>query len=174
MISRRLSESSLHLGFIVGLIFGSVNLVFAWLYPLADDSPGALLRFYGPMVFMWALASFRAVRRSGRLLSGVTTGIVVAFVTFCVFDVLVLLRVNLFLNDLTSRADWQNMVMRFRPSGSLSLRLFVNLDYVKDALLKIGVASLIGAVMGAIGGSLGRFRQWNSSAAQPVAADGHG
>ena len=45
MISRRLSESSLLLGFIVGLIFGSVNLVFTWLYPLADDSPGALLRF---------------------------------------------------------------------------------------------------------------------------------
>ena len=84
MISRRLSESSLLLGFIVGLIFGSVNLVFARLYPLAEDSPGALLRFYGPMFFVWALALFRAVRRSGRLLSGVTTGIVVAFVTFCV------------------------------------------------------------------------------------------
>src|SRR4249919_2646629 len=104
MFSRRLSKSPLLLGLIVGLIFGSVNLVFTWLYPLDDDSPGALLRFYGPMFFVWALASFRASRRSGRLLSGVTTGMVVAFATFGVFDVLVLLRVNLFLNDLTSRA----------------------------------------------------------------------
>ena len=92
-----------------------------------------------------------------RPLSGVTAGDGLAFATFCVFDVLVLLRVNLFLNDLASRADWQNMVMRFRASGSDNLRLFVNLDYVKGAPLKIGVASLVGAVMGAIGGSLSRF-----------------
>jgi hypothetical protein len=110
------------------------------------------------MFFVWALASFRAARRSGRLLSGVTTGLAVAFATFCVFDVLVLLRVNLFLNELTGRADWQNMVLRFRASDFDSLRLFVNLDYVKGAPLKIGVASAIGALMGAIGGSLGRLR----------------
>lgn len=158
MFSRRLVNSPLLLGLIVGLVFGSVNLVFTWLYPLDDDSPAALLRFYGPMFFVWALASFRAARRSGRLLSGVTTGMIVAFATFCIFDVLVLLRVNLFLNELTGRADWQNMVMRFRGSGFDSLRLFVNLDYIKGAPLKIGVASVIGVVMGVIGGSLGRLR----------------
>src|SRR5947208_12178198 len=103
MFSRRLVNNPLLLGFIVGLIFGSVNLVLTWLYPLDDDSPGALLHFYGPMFFVWALVSFRAARRNGRLLSAVITGIIVAFATFCIYDVLVLLRVNLFLNDLTSR-----------------------------------------------------------------------
>jgi hypothetical protein len=51
---------ALILGLIVGLVFGVVNLLFTWLDPLADDTPGALLRFYGPMFFTWALASFRS------------------------------------------------------------------------------------------------------------------
>jgi hypothetical protein len=36
-----------------------------------------------------------------------------------------------------------------------SLRLFINLDYVKGAPLKLGVACAIGAVMGSIGGLIG-------------------
>ena len=67
--------------------FGCVNLMFTWLHPLDDDTPGALLRFHAPMFLLWTLASFRAAQHSGRLLSGVTTGTVVAFATFCVFDV---------------------------------------------------------------------------------------
>src|SRR5438093_12802593 len=157
MFSRRLNHSPLLLGFLIGLVFGAANLVFSWLYPLEDDSPGALLRFYGPMFFVWAFVAFRASWRSGRLLSGVTSGATVAFATFCIFDFLVLLRVNLFLNELTGRADWQNMVQRFRASDFNSLRFFVNLDYLKGSPLKIGVASAIGAVMGAIGGSLGQL-----------------
>src|SRR5438045_2879913 len=152
MFNRRLNNAPLLLGLIVGLVFGSVNLVFTWLYPLEDDTPGALLQFYGPMFFVWALASFRAARSTGRLLSGVITGLTVAFASFCVFDLLILLRVNLFLNELMGRADWQNMMMRFRASGFDSLRLFVNLDYVKGAPLKLGVSCAIGAVMGGIGG----------------------
>ena len=163
MFSRRISNNPLLLGLIVGLVFGSVNLVVTWLDPLLDDTPGTLLRFYGPMFFVWALASFRAARRSGRLLSGVTTGMAVAFATFCVFEIFILLRVNLFLNELTGRADWQNMLMRFRTSDVDTLRLFVNLDYVKGAPLKLGVASVIGAVMGAAGGSLGRLRHERTS-----------
>jgi hypothetical protein len=164
MFKGRVVDNALLLGLIVGLVFGAVNLVFTWLYPLDDDSPAALLRFYGPMFFVWVLASFRAARRSGRLLSGVAAGMTVAFATFCVFDVLVLLRVNLFLNDLTGRSDWQTMVMRFRGSGFDSLRLFVNLDYIKAAPLKIVAASMIGVVMGVIGGSLGRLRHRRTTA----------
>lgn len=151
------SNHALLLGLIVGVIFGFLNLLFTWLYPLADDTPGALLRFYGPMFFVWALASFRAARRTGRLLSGVTTGLTVAFATFCAFDLLILVRVNLFLNELTGRADWQNMMMRFRASDIDSLRLFINLDYVKGAPLKLGTSCAIGLIMGGIGGFLGQL-----------------
>jgi hypothetical protein len=155
MSVRRLVDTPLRFGILVGLAFGAVNLLFSWLYPLADDSVGALLRFYGPMFFLWAFASFRAARNHGRLLSGVTTGLLVAFATFCVYDLLVQLRVNLFLDDLTGRADWQSMMRRFRASEFDSLRLFINLEYLKGAPLKIAVASAIGALMGIIGGSMG-------------------
>jgi hypothetical protein len=151
-----LVNNPLLLGLMVGLTFGAVNLLMTWMYPVADDTPGALLMFYGPMFFLWAFAAFKATRRSGRFLSGVTTGMLVAFATFCVFDLLVILRVNLFLSELAGRADWQNMMGRFQASGFDSLRTFVNIDYVKGAPLKIAVASAIGAFMGVVGGSLGR------------------
>src|SRR5262245_42190332 len=144
-------KRAFRLGLLLGLIFGFVNLIFSWLFPLADDTIAALLRFYGPMFFTWAFASFRAALRYRRLLPGVATGLIVAFATFCVFDLLNLVRVNLFLYDLTSRADWQTMMARFRASEFESLRTFVTLDYIKDAPLKIGAASVIGAMMGALG-----------------------
>ena len=155
---RRLAlvNNPLLLGLMVGLAFGAVNLLMTWMYPVADDTPGALLMFYGPMFFLWAFAAFRATRRSGRFLSGVTTGMLVAFATFCVFDLLVILRVNLFLSELTGRADWQNMMGRFQASGFDSLRTFVNVNYLKGAPFKIAVASAIGALMGVVGGFVAR------------------
>ena len=155
---RRLAlvNNPLLLGLMVGLAFGAVNLLMTWMYPVADDTPGALLMFYGPMFFLWAFAAFRASRRSGRFLTGVTTGMLVAFATFCVFDLLVILRVNLFLSELTGRADWQNMMGRFHASGFDSLRTFVNVNYLKGAPFKIAVASAIGALMGVVGGFVAR------------------
>jgi ABC-type multidrug transport system fused ATPase/permease subunit len=158
MVEPRLPDRPLLLGFVLGVVFGVVDLLLTWVAPLSDDSIPALLRFYGPMFFSWAFVSFRSVRRSGRLSTGVTTGFVVAFGTFCVFYVFNLLRVNLFLAELTGRTDWQNMMQRFRASGFHSLRVFVNIDYLKGAPFKIGVASVIGAVMGLVGGTLGRLK----------------
>jgi hypothetical protein len=155
---RRLIDAPLVLGLIVGVVFGAANLVHTWLYPVEDDTVWAVLRFYGPMFLLWGLASFRAVRRTGRWILGVTTGAIVAFATFSVFEVFVLTRVNLFLDDLTSRPDWQDMMMRFRVSQSDNLRLFVNLDYLKGAPFKLGVSCAIGALMGSIGGSIGWLR----------------
>jgi len=151
-----LFNSPLRLGILIGLMFGAMNLLLTWLFPVVDDTPGALLMFYGPMFFLWAFAAFRATRRSGRFVSGVTTGMLVAFATFCVFDLLVILRVNLFLSELTGRADWQNMMGRFHASGFDSLRTFVNVNYLKGAPFKIAVASAIGALMGGVGGFVAR------------------
>jgi hypothetical protein len=85
------------------------------------------------------------------------TGAVVAFATFCIYNLLVLVRVNLFLGELTGRADWQNLMAQFKASGYESLRTFVNLENIKGAPFKIGVASTIGAAMGLIGGVLSRL-----------------
>jgi hypothetical protein len=144
---------------VAGIVFGAINLAFTWLDPVEDDTPSALLLFYGPMFLVWAFAAYRAARRTGKFTSGVFAGLTVAFATFCVYDLLVLLRVNLFLDELTKRADWQNMVARFRRSSVDSLRLFVNLDYLKGAPFKIAVASTIGAVMGTMAGALAKVRR---------------
>ena len=61
MVTLRLSDRPLLLGFVLGLVFGIVDLLFTWVEPLSDDSIPALLRFYGPMFFSWAFVSFRAV-----------------------------------------------------------------------------------------------------------------
>jgi hypothetical protein len=153
----KIAHRPLHFGFLVGILFGSWNVLYSWLFPLADDTLTALLAFYGPMFSVWAAAAFIATRRTGRVLTGVTTGAIVAFATFCIYDLLVVLRVNLFLNELTGRSDWRYVMEQFKTSGYESLRTFVNVENIKGAPLKIGVASLIGACMGLIGGTLGRL-----------------
>ena len=151
------ARGPLRVGILIGLLFGSWNVLYSWLSPLAEDTPSALLAFYGPMFSVWAVAAFLAARRTGTVLSGVATGAFVAFVTFCIYDLLVVVRVNLLLDELTGRADWQNLMAQFKASGYDSLRTFVNLENIKGAPLKIAVASVIGALMGVVGGALGRL-----------------
>jgi hypothetical protein len=134
-----------------------VDLLMTWLRPLDDDTVPALLGFYGPMFVAWVLVALREARSTRRLTSGVTAGAAVAFGTFCVFVVLNFARVNLFLDQLTGRPDWQNMMARFQTTGTGSLRLFVNLDYLKGTPFKIAVATMIGAAMGTLGGSIGKL-----------------
>jgi hypothetical protein len=152
------AHNTVLLGLVVGLTFGAANLLVTWLDPLADDAPGTLLLFYGPMFFVWAAASFREAQRSGQVSAGLRTGAIVALATFFAYDLLIFLRVNLFLNELTGRADWQDMMRRFRVSGFDSLREFVNVDYTMGIPLKLSVSCLIGLMMGAGGGILGRLR----------------
>jgi hypothetical protein len=65
--------------------------------------------------------------------------------------------VNLLHTWLYPRADWQNMMMRFRASGVDSLRVFVNLDYLQGAPFKLAVSCAIGALMGSVGGLVGQL-----------------
>jgi hypothetical protein len=147
------------LGTILGVAFGSWNLLVSWRDPLTDDTPATLLLFYGPMFAAWCVAGFVATWRSGRLQNGIKAAAIVAFVTFSVFSLTNLLRVNMFLEAVRQRADWQNMGIRFQESGFESFRTFVNYNYVIGAPFKILVASTIGATVGFIGAlsaSLGR------------------
>lgn len=145
------------LGLVLGAVFGIGNLIATRLDPLSEDSPRALLLFYGPMFTIWGVVGFLATRRTGRVLEGVKAGALAALVTFVVFDLTVILRANLFLEQLSQRSDWQGLMARYQASGFTNLRLFANYVYLTDAPLKILVATTIGAVVGAVGGLLGRF-----------------
>ena len=106
------------------------------------------------MFAIWGLAGYVAARRTGRIVEGVKVAAIVAFVTFVVFDVAAIVRVNLFLDALTQRSDWQNLLVRFQASGFTSLRVYANYEYLTGSPFKILVATLIGSVTGLIGGFL--------------------
>jgi hypothetical protein len=78
--------------------------------------------------------------------------------------VLVLVRVNLILTELTGRADWQHLMARFNASGYENLRTFVNVENIQGAPLKMGVATLIGALLGILGGAVGRWTRRRQTA----------
>ena len=148
------------LGLLVGAGFGLWNLIATRLDPLADDTPIALLIFYGPMFAIWSVAGFFGSRRTGRLTDGVKVGATVAFVTFVVYVLTQFVRVNIFLDILTKRSDWQNLMARFQSSGYESLRWYVNYVGLTGAPFKILVASIIGAGTGLVGGLLGSLGRW--------------
>jgi len=156
-MSEKRFGSAWPLGLAVGFVFGVADLILTWLRPLEDDTGPVLLRFYGPMFLCWIFAAFVRARRTGRLSSGVLEGAVFAFATFSGFVVLNFVRVNLFLYQLTHRPDWQTMMRRFHANESGTLRMFVNVAYLKGTPFKMLVASIVGAIMGVIGGTLGRL-----------------
>ena len=152
-------------GVLIGVGFGVWNLLSSLFAPLAEDTIPALLMFYGPMFTIWGVTGFAASRKTGRVVDGIKAAAMVAFVTFVIFDLAVILRVNLFLDSLTDRLDWQNLMSRFQTSGSESLRTFVNYHYVTQAPFKIFVATVIGVSTGVIGGLLGSAFQHKAAGA---------
>ena len=148
----RLEPQVLLTGLGLGAVFSTWNVIAARLSPLAEDSAAALLIFYGPLFTVWGLVGFVATSRTTRLSSGVKAGAAVAFVTFAVFTAAVIIRVNLSLDTVSHRPDWQNLIAGFRGSGSQRLRAYINYVYLTGAPFKILVASAIGSSVGFVGG----------------------
>jgi hypothetical protein len=61
----------------------------------------------------------------------------------------------MFLDALTQRSDWQNLLVRYQASGFQSLRAYANYEYITGSPFKILVATIIGGVTGLIGGLFG-------------------
>jgi hypothetical protein len=156
---RVVGVNAIALGVVVGAAYGVWNMIETARDPLADDTPTSLLLFYGPMFALWATAGFTTARRTGRTLDGIAIGAMLALVTFSVFWVANLVRINVFFDAVLPRADWRNMLAKFQTSGFTDLRTFVIYDYLKDAPLKLFSATLIGAITGTVGAvvaSIGR------------------
>ena len=56
---------ALAVGLVLGVVFSVLNVISAYVAPLADDSLTAIAAFYGPMFLAWGLAGFAAARNSG-------------------------------------------------------------------------------------------------------------
>ena len=155
--STRVTRGRIVRGVVIGIGFGIWNLLSSLFDPLAEDTIPALLIFYGPMFTLWGVTGFTAARKSGRMIDGITAAVIVALVTGVVFDLMIFVRINLFLQTLASRPDWQNLMMEFRTSGSENLRTFINYHYLTQAPVKVLVGMTIGSMTGIIGGLLGSF-----------------
>ena len=149
------ARSIVTLGIVLGVVFGAWNVIVSVLNPVMDDTPLALLGFYGPMFGSWGYSGYRAFQRTGRLPHAAGTGALVAFGTFTVFTVIVIARMNVTLDTIVERPDWRNMVRTYADSGFDSFRAYANYVYLTGAPLKIVVASSIGAASGWIGGMVG-------------------
>ena len=143
------------MGCALGFALGSWNIVSFWLDPL-DDSLTGMFIVYAPMFISWAAVPYMVARRTGRLADAIKAGTVLAASTFVMFWVMNIIRVNIFLDVLREWPGWQMVVARYRESGFESFRAFTNYDYLKDAPLKIAVPTVIGALLGTLGGLTGR------------------
>ena len=147
-------------GLVLGLVFGTWNVVISILVPLMDDTPLTLASFYGPMFTAWGVAGAAAYRRTRRLPRAALSGATVALVTLTVLTAIVIARVNLSLDLMSQRADWRNLVARFEESGFDSFRVYVNYVYITGAPFKLAVATAIGGAAGLVGGLV--RAQWAS------------
>jgi hypothetical protein len=139
-------------GLVLGLVFGTWNVVMSILAPLMDDTLLTLASFYGPMFTAWGVAGGIAYRRTRRLPRAALSGAIVALVTFSVLTAIVITRVNLSVDLMSQRPDWRNLVARFEESGFDSFRLYVNYVYLTGTPFKLAVATAIGGAAGLVGG----------------------
>jgi hypothetical protein len=146
------------LGIALGAVAAAWNLVSTYLDPLMEDTPLALLSFYGPIFATHGIAGFLSSRRSGRIRNGVRAGGTVAAITFVILFAAILLRINLYLDVISQRDDWRSLLARFGASGFDSFPAYANYVYVTGAPFKMLVFVAVGALFGLLGGLAGRAR----------------
>ena len=144
-------------GLAIGAIAGTLNLIGTRIYPLADDTPAAMAVWLVGFLSAWTLIAFGAARRTRRFRDGVMAGVLVGTATMAVFHLAAIARVNLFLEQIRYRNDWQNLVARFDASEFRSLRAYANYMYVSQTPLLLALGAIAGAVSGALGGAAGRL-----------------
>ena len=140
---------------VFGLLLGS--LVGAWILgstiisPLADDNPLSIVIVFALVLLALAVPGFAVRRRGGRFGDSLTAGATAGAIVFALFLLVGILRVNLFLDVIRNRADWQNLAADYARSDFDSLRGYANYVYAKQIL----AFPLLGVTAGAISGSLG-------------------
>jgi len=137
-------------GLVLGTVLGVWILLNTAVAPLPEDTGFAVGAMFGIVFLALAVPGFAVRRRGGRFADALEAGAIAGAITFALFLLLGILRVNLFL-DAIRRSDWQNLVTDYARSDFQSLRAYANYVYAKQ----IVVFPVVGVVAGAISGSLG-------------------
>ena len=138
-------------GLVLGTLFGGWILVSTVVAPLAEDTPAIVGTLFGVVFLALAVPGFAARRRGGHFVDALEAGAIAGTITFALFLLLGILRVNLFLDVIRNRSDWANLVADYARSDFQSLRGYADYVYAKQ----IVVFPVVGVVAGAISGSLG-------------------
>jgi hypothetical protein len=141
-------------GLAIGVIGGALNLIDTAIEPLADDTAGGMSIWLGGLCCLWILTGFGAARGVRRFRDGVTAGVLVGMATMAVFHLAAIVRVNVFLEQIRYRGDWQNLIARFHASHFRSLRAYANYEYATQTPLLLTLGAIAGAVSGALGGAV--------------------
>ena len=144
-------------GLMIGGVIGAWILIDTAIEPLAEDTPGQMVLLIGGQLFLWILTAWGAARRTRRWRDAVVAGVFVGVATTAVFDLMVIIRVNVFLELIRDRDDWQGLLVRFHESHFQSLREFANYEYIRGERGSLVLGAIAGAVSGAIGGAFSRM-----------------
>ena len=144
-------------GFVLGTALGAWILVNTAIAPLAEDTGFAVAAMFGFVFLALAVPGFAVRRRGGHLVDALEAGATAGAITFALFLLFGVLRVNLFLDTIRSRSDWQNLVADYARSDFQSLRAYANFVYAKGIVLFPIAGVAAGAISGSLGGVLASF-----------------
>ena len=82
-----------------------------------------------------------------------------AFISTSLFSAANLARKVLFLDVIQRRSDWHGLLVRFHASGTSDLQSFVVIEHLQGLIGALLVSTLLGAVCGAIGGTIAAARR---------------
>jgi hypothetical protein len=89
----------------------------------------------------------------------VRVGTILGVATIVMFHAASIVRVNLFLNAIRHRGDWQNLVARYNQSGFRSLRAYANYEYATLTPMVLALGAIAGSISGVVGGLVNMVRR---------------
>jgi hypothetical protein len=153
-------------GFVDGLVIAVVlatllvlgNVVFPAGPNESDDDPEYLVQLAAAYLIVTALLiaiGARGRRRSDRPWAGAKAGGVAGLVMILVVLVTIIVVDNAFFSIVSQQHDKR---MAFAASGWSSMRAFVNFQILTGALVMTPVATVVGGLLGSLGGAVFRPR----------------
>ena len=142
-------------GVMLGAVLGAWILIGTAIDPLAEDTSIAVGAMFGSVFVLLGLPGFLARQGGAPLTDAMKAGAVAGVKTFALFHWLSVLRVNLFLDTIRHRSDWQGLLSGYEQSGAESLRAYANYVYLRGTLPILAAGTVAGEIAGMLGGVVG-------------------
>ena len=146
------------IGLAIGTVLGVMILIDTARQPLSDDDAGVMLAWVMTLLTIWSAVAVAVTWRSKQMADTVKVGTLLGVVTIVVFHVASIVRLNLFLDAIRHRQDWQNLVARYHHSRFHSLRAYANYEYATMTPMIIALGAIAGLISGVVAGLVNAVR----------------